>query len=69
MNSIGWEVSEDIFASLIEACIRSGEAQNSAQAVIMLKSHGIQVMMFASVCSNVMVSGGASYGSYFKPTP
>eukprot|EP00953_Heterococcus_sp_UTEX-ZZ885_P017961 10044-Heterococcus_DN1.PRE.1 len=31
--SIGWEVSEDTFAALLEACVRSGEAKSASEAI------------------------------------
>jgi hypothetical protein len=43
LNSIGWEVSEDTFAALLEACVRSGEAKTASEAIVILKNQGIKV--------------------------
>ena len=43
LSGLSMEVSEDIFGALLAACMRSGEAAGAAEAVSILKSHGIRV--------------------------
>ncbi|CAM9284480.1 unnamed protein product [Phaeothamnion confervicola] len=53
MSSLGWEVGEDTFAVLIEACMRGGDAASVPEAIAILRSHGVkpprQIMQYLGV--------------------
>jgi hypothetical protein len=56
LNSIGWEVSEDTFAALLEACVRSGEAKSASEAIVILKNQGIKVrIVIFQFCKHVRI--------------
>ncbi|CAN0175216.1 unnamed protein product, partial [Hapterophycus canaliculatus] len=40
-RTLGWEVEEDMFAALVGACTRSGEAENVSEAIGFLRMNGV----------------------------
>lgn len=40
-RTLGWEVEEDMFAALLGACTRSGEAENVSEAIGFLRMNGV----------------------------
>ncbi|CAM9417070.1 unnamed protein product, partial [Laminaria digitata] len=40
-RTLGWEVDEDMFAALLGACTRSGEAENVSEAIGFLRMNGV----------------------------